>query len=145
LPRFGASICAMVGAVGLFLALAVSWMAFARFGWLIDPIYPSLAAVVLYLAQSFILFRRTEAERQQVRGAFSRYMSPALVERLAQDPSRLRLGGETREMTVLFSDIRGFTAISESLDAETLTRFINRFMTPMTDVILRRVGTIDKY
>jgi adenylate cyclase len=72
-------------------------------------------------------------------------MSPALVERLAKDPSRLRLGGETREMSVLFSDIRGFTAISESLDAETLTRFINRFMTPMTEVILRRVGTIDKY
>jgi adenylate cyclase len=145
LPRFGASWCAIIGAVGVFLALTVSWLAFARFGWLIDPVYPSLAAVVLYLAQSFILFLRTEAERQQVRGAFSRYMSPALVERLAKDPSRLRLGGETREMTILFSDIRGFTAISESLDAETLTRFINRFMTPMTDVILQRVGTIDKY
>jgi adenylate cyclase len=145
LPRFGASWCAIIGAVGVLLALTVSWLAFARAGWLIDPVYPSLAAVVLYLAQSFILFLRTEAERQQVRGAFSRYMSPALVERLAKDPSRLRLGGETREMSVLFSDIRGFTAISESLDAETLTRFINRFMTPMTEVILRRVGTIDKY
>ena len=88
---------------------------------------------------------REERERRQVRGAFSRYMSPDLVAQLADDPSRLTLGGEMREMSVLFADIRGFTTISEQFDAEGLTKFINRYLTPMTNVILERKGTIDKY
>src|SRR5262249_55345672 len=129
LPRWGALWCAVLAAIGVTMALLVSWLAFTKVGWLIDPVYPSLSAVVLYLAQSLVLFLKTDAERRQVRGAFSRYMSPALVERLAKDPSHLKLGGEMRDMTILFSDIRGFTAISERLDAHTLTRFINRFMT----------------
>jgi adenylate cyclase len=92
-------------------------------------------------------YAREEAERRQVRDAFSRYMSPALVERLAEDPSRLKLGGEMRDMTLLFCDVRGFTTISEqfSSDPEGLTKLINRFLTPMTNVILERKGTIDKY
>ena len=72
-------------------------------------------------------------------------MAPALVERLAEDPGHLKLGGEMRELTLLFCDIRGFTSISERLDAEELTALINRFLTPMTDLILEREGTIDKY
>jgi adenylate cyclase len=145
LPRWGAAWCAVLAGGGMAAAFLVSWLAFTELQWLVDPIYPAFAALFLYLAQSFVLFLRTEAERRQVRGAFSRYLSPALVERLAQDPASLRLGGETRDMTILFSDIRGFTAISESLDAQSLTRFMNRFLTPMTDIILRRGGTIDKY
>jgi adenylate cyclase len=94
---------------------------------------------------TFLNYMREERERRQVRGAFSRYMSPDLVEQLAEDPSRLKLGGEMREMTLLFCDIRGFTTISEQFDAEGLTRFINRFLTPMTAIILARRGTIDKY
>lgn len=145
LPRWGATWCALTAVAGVGSAAGASWLAFARLGWLVDPVFPSLAVVLLYLTQSFLLFLRTEAERRQVRSAFTRYMSPDLVAQLARDPSRLRLGGEMREMTILFSDIRGFTTISESLDAESLTRFINRFLTPMTDLILRRGGTIDKY
>jgi adenylate cyclase len=80
-----------------------------------------------------------------VRGAFSRYLSPDLVEQLAADPSLLKLGGETKEMTILFSDIRGFTQISESMNATELTSFINEYLTPMTDIILQNRGTIDKY
>jgi adenylate cyclase len=112
---------------------------------LIDPVYPSLFVVAIYLAASLIVYLRTEAEKRQVRGAFSRYMSPALVDQLAAHPERLRLGGETRNMTLLFCDIRGFTTISEQFDAEGLTSFINRFLTPMTGIILERRGTIDKY
>ena len=80
-----------------------------------------------------------------MRGAFSRYMSPALVEHLAADPSLLQLGGEMRDMTLLFCDVRGFTTISEQFDAHGLTHFMNGFLTPMTDIILARQGTIDKY
>ena len=79
------------------------------------------------------------------RAAFGRYMSPAMVDRVAGDPSALKLGGEKREMTLLFCDVRGFTTISEMFDAEGLTRLINRFLSPMTENILANKGTIDKY
>ncbi len=145
LPLWGAAWCAVVAGAGIAVSLGASWAAFDRLGWIADPVYPSLAVLLLYLTQSFVLYLRTEAERRQVRGAFGRYLSPAVVERLARDPSSLRLGGETRAMTLLFCDIRGFTSISETLEADELTRFINRFLTPMTDIILRCGGTIDKY
>jgi len=145
LSRWGAGWCAVVAGGGVALTLAGSWFAFLWQGWLIDPVYPSIAVLLLYLTQSFIQYLRTETERRQVRGAFGRYLSPAVVERLARDPGSLRLGGETRPMTLMFCDIRGFTAISETLEAEELTSFINRFLTPMTDIILEHGGTIDKY
>jgi adenylate cyclase len=91
------------------------------------------------------LFFRTETERRQVRHAFSRYLAPAVVEQLAEHPDRLTLGGELRELTIMFSDIRGFTTISEGLDAQALTSFLNRYLTPMTDVIMSHDGTVDKY
>jgi adenylate cyclase len=74
-------------------------------------------------------------------------LSPALVEQLAQSPERLVLGGEEREMTVMFSDMRGFTTISETYknDPQGLTALMNRFLTPLTNAILERKGTIDKY
>jgi len=145
LPRWGAAWGAILAACGITASFAISWFAFSQLGWLLDPVYPALAVLLLYLIQSLVQYLRTEGERRQVRGAFSRYLSPAVVERLARDPSSLRLGGEMRPMTLLFCDIRGFTTISESLDAEELTSFINRFLTPMTDIILERGGTIDKY
>jgi adenylate cyclase len=91
------------------------------------------------------LFFRTETERRQVRHAFSRYLAPAVIEQIADHPERLTLGGELRELTIMFSDIRGFTTISEGLDARELTSFLNRYLTPMTDVIMSHDGTVDKY
>ncbi|MCX7192812.1 MAG: adenylate/guanylate cyclase domain-containing protein, partial [Proteobacteria bacterium] len=81
----------------------------------------------------------------QIRGAFGRYLSPALVERLAKNPGQLKLGGEMRPMTFLFMDIRNFTGIAEKFTPEELTHFMNSFLTPMTDIILQLGGTIDKY
>jgi adenylate cyclase len=145
LPRAGAGPGAAVGALAVAAAVGFSWYAFVELRLLFAPLYPSLIVVLVYMSSTLISFMRTEAERHQVRGAFGRYLSPVLVERLAEDPSRLKLGGEMREMTLLFCDIRGFTTISEQLDAEGLTRLINRFLTPMTDVILSQHGAIDKY
>ena len=146
LPRIGAVWAGALGVAAVAGAILVSWFAFAQYGWLLDPIYPSLAVVIATLTGTVVIYLRAEAERAQVRAAFSRYMSPDLVEQLAKYPERLRLGGENRELTMLFCDIRGFTAISEGFgDAADLTRFINRFLTPMTEVILAEQGTIDKY
>jgi len=144
---FGPTWAAAVGTVFLVGALGASWYAFTVHLWLLDPVMPSLAIVATYLATSSINLVRTEAERRQIRGAFGQYLSPALVEQLADNPSRLRLGGETRKMTFLFCDIRGFTPISEQFkgNPQGLTLLINRFLTPMTDVIMANGGTIDKY
>ncbi|MHA1537553.1 MAG: CHASE2 domain-containing protein [Alphaproteobacteria bacterium] len=146
LPRIGAAWSSALGVAAILGAMIVSWLAYANAGWLLDPVYPSIAVVLTLLTGTTAVYLRSEAERRQVRNAFSRYMSPELVRQLAGNPGRLTLGGENREMSLLFCDIRGFTGISEGFaDAGELTAFINRFLTPMTGVILRHRGTIDKY
>jgi adenylate cyclase len=143
--RTGALGSALLGAAAIAAVIGVSWYVFDAFGWLVDPIYPAIALIAIYLAGTLVIFLRTERERNRVRNAFSHYMAPALVKRLADDPSRLKLGGETRDMTLLFSDVRGFTGISEGLDAEGLTRFLNSLFTPLSNIILEEQGTIDKF
>jgi adenylate cyclase len=145
LPRVGASWAALAGGASVAGAIGASWYLYREHSWLLDPVYPSLVCALVYVTSSSILYLRTELERQSVRNAFSRYLSPSIVEQLARHPERLALGGEMREMTLLFSDIRGFTTISESFDAQGLTSFMNHYLTPMTDVILAKAGTIDKY
>lgn len=134
----------------LFLSLAsgaagTSWYLFTEQKILFDSLFVILATLVIYLQLTYMGYAAEEAEKKQVRSAFSHYMSPALVKRLAEDPTQLKLGGENREMTLLFCDVRGFTSISELFDAEGLTKLINKFLTPLTNVILNRQGTIDKY
>ena len=145
LPRAGPAWCAAISIGTTVAVLGGAWMAYTAKHWLLDPLYPSMVVLAIYLVASLNTFLRTEAERRHVRRAFSRYMSPELVRRLAEHPEQLRLGGEMRIMTLLFADIRGFTTISEQFDAQGLTHFINQFLTPMTDVILTHRGTIDKY
>lgn len=136
---------ALAGGVAATGAGASSWYAYVGPHVLIDPVFPTLMAFLIFLSETLLSYFRSERERRQVRGAFSRYMSPKLVEQLAEHPEQLKLGGETRDMTLLFSDIRGFTTISEQYDAEGLTSLINRYFTPMTEIILEQRGTIDKY
>ena len=145
IPRYGAFKCAFIALLGLAVSILTPWFAYTDYRLLVDPVYPSLVIILIYLTGSFIAFLRTESEKKYVRGAFSRYLSPDLVEKLAEEPDLLKLGGETKEMTIMFSDIRGFTKISESMSASELTSFINEYLTPMTDIILHHNGTIDKY
>ena len=147
LPHFGAIGSAVVGTAGIALAVGASWYLFTEQRWLLDPIYASAVIVMVFIATTVLNFLRTENERRQVRGAFAQYLSPALVEQLAAEPDRLQLGGEMKEMTLLFCDLRGFTTISESFktNPQGLTKLINKFLTPMTDIIMARQGTIDKY
>ncbi len=145
LPRAGAVRCALIGIATIAFAFTLSWFAFVHWHLLTDPVFPSIVILLIYLVSSFLNFLRTETERSQIRGAFSRYLSPVLVERLAKNPKQLKLGGEMRIMTFLFTDIRNFTGIAEQMKPEELTHFMNRFLTPMTDIILKHGGTIDKY
>ncbi|NWH08265.1 MAG: adenylate/guanylate cyclase domain-containing protein [Alphaproteobacteria bacterium] len=132
---------------GIALAVGTSWWAFTAERWLFDPLTPSLAAAAAFLTAAFVNYLLTESERRFVRAAFSHYLSPEVVDRIAQDPGKLRLGGETRELTIMFCDIRGFTTIAEGFreEPEALTRLINRILTPLTRVVLDHGGTIDKY
>ncbi len=145
LPFVGAAWCGFAGMIAVLGAGAGSWFAFETWGWLIDPVYPALGALFVYLPTSATRFVMTEGEKRFIRSAFSRYLSPALVAQLTRHPEALNLGGESRELTVMFTDIRGFTPVAESMTPAELTRFMNRFLTPMTTAILERGGYVDKY
>ena len=145
LPRIGALPSAALGGVSVAAAVGGSWLAFKYAHLLIDPVYPWAVLTLVYLVASLLGYLRTEARQRQIRSAFSRYMSPHYVEELAAHPEKLVLGGEMRDMTIMFCDIRGFTSRAEGMDAQALTHFMNSFLTPMTEIITERKGTIDKY
>jgi len=145
LPRWGALWCAIIGVIAIAVTIGASWLLFTQHNMLVDPFFFARVIVVLYLARSLQVYLTSEKEKKEVRGAFGRYLSPVLVEQLANDPDKLKLGGETRQISALFCDIRGFTSLSERLAPEELTDLLNRFLTPLTEVILNEQGTIDKY
>ncbi|MBV9929463.1 MAG: adenylate/guanylate cyclase domain-containing protein [Alphaproteobacteria bacterium] len=122
-----------------------SWYAFREKHLLVDPVAPVLALLACYLVATVFTYLREEKQRRYIHGAFDRYLSPELVRRITDDPSRLELGGEVRDMTVLFCDIRGFSHISEGLGPQEIIGFLVAFLTPMTDILLARRATIDKY
>jgi adenylate cyclase len=145
IPRFGALPGAAVGGSAIVAAALLSWAAFRYGQVLIDPVYPILVLATVYLFSTLLSYRLTERRQREIREAFSRYMSPHYVAQLARHPEKLVLGGETRTMTVMFCDIRGFTSLSEGLSAQELAELINDFLSPMTEIIMARQGTIDKY
>ena len=114
---------------------------------LVDATFPVLSGFLVFTQAAFNNFYKQFKLREQIKKQFEHYLAPAMVKKLQKDPSLLRLGGDTRTMTYLFSDIRGFTPISEQFktDPQGLGKLINRYMTPMTDLVMRKEGTIDKY
>jgi adenylate cyclase len=146
-PNLGPVTLVAVGALFASFLIGVSWYFYVHYRLLLDFTYPLLSTTAIYLTLIFTSFVREQAQRKQIRTAFAQYMSPTLVEQLAQSPEKLVLGGEEREMTIMFSDVRGFTTISETYknDPQGLTTLMNRFLTPLTNAILARKGYIDKY
>jgi adenylate cyclase len=145
LQRFGIRLSAAVVFFFVSCLVSASWFAFVNYHWLVDPIYISITAVLIFLAHSFQIYMESETEKREVRHAFSHYLSPELVEQLAESPDKLSLGGEQKNLTILFADIVGFTSLSERFAPNELTDFMNQYLTPMTEIILNTGGTIDKY
>jgi len=146
-PQFGPVTLVVLGAAFASMLIGLSAYFYIQNRLLIDFTYPLMSTTAIYLTLIFSSFVREQAQRKQIRSAFAQYMSPALVEQLAHAPEKLVLGGEDREMTIMFSDVRGFTTISETYkhDPQGLTALMNQFLTPLTNAILARKGYIDKY
>jgi adenylate cyclase len=146
-PMLSATTVVLLGAFLIAGLIGLSLYLFVEHGLLIDFTYPLISSWLIYLVLTFVNYFREQKQRQQIRSAFGYYLSPHMVEQLARSPEKLVLGGEERRMTILFSDVRGFTTISEHYkdDPQGLTRLMNRFLTPLTNAIIERKGTIDKY
>jgi adenylate cyclase len=145
LPWFSTLANALGAALGLSLSIGGGWLAFSEHNLLLSPILPALTGLLAYGTASGMRLLLSESESRYIRSAFSKYLSPAMVQRLVDNPESLVLGGENRELTLLFCDIRSFTTISESMEATQLTVFLNNFLTPMTNVLMENGATIDKY
>jgi adenylate cyclase len=135
-------------AAGVLAVAAVAWaalVAFAETLLVVPVVAPAFAAVFAYSAAAGYVSIIEGREKRQIRGAFSKYVPPAVVADLVADPSRLKLGGEKRVLSILFSDLAGFTAMSETLPPEQLVAILNEYLDEMSDIVFDEGGTLDKY
>jgi adenylate cyclase len=145
LPRLSAvrSIIITVGLVDVYCL--INYYLFSRWNWQLELFYPLLLIGMVYTGITVQRFLAEERERQRVKMAFQSYVAPDVVNEILKYPDRLRLGGERRDISVLFSDIRGFTTLSETLEPEVLVNLLHDFLDPMSEIIVTNGGTIDKY
>jgi adenylate cyclase len=135
----------MLGVGITFLFGAVCFAIFRYTGIFIAPLGPLLSAVIAVIVRELVSYVISDKEKQFINKALSTYVSKEVVEELVANPSLLQLGGSKRQMSALFTDIQGFSTISEQLDPEHLVQLLNRYLTVMSDIIMGNMGTIDKY
>ena len=145
IPRLNA-IRGILFVIALFIAhILLSRLFFVNYGLLLSITYPLTALVFLYVSHTLYKYMTEERERKKIKGAFTYYVSSSVVNEMLKYPEKLKLGGERKELTVLFSDIKGFTTIAEGLTPEELVNLLNEYLTVMTDVVFKYDGTLDKY
>jgi adenylate cyclase len=125
--------------------VAASYVAFTQRGWLIDATFPAFASLLVYGAMVYFQFSLTERNRQQLRRAFGYYVAPELLTRIEASADQLKLGGEAREISVMFADMRGFTAFTEKHDPASTLAMLNTLFGALGEEIVNRQGTIDKF
>ena len=128
----------------LALPPGVAWLGF-RLGFWVEVVVLEVVIVLGFILASLLNYAFEGRQRRFIRSVFSHYLSPQVIEKIVEEPSRLRLGGESREITSFFSDLAGFTSISETMTPEELVSFLNELLTEITDIILEEGGTLDKY
>jgi len=131
--------------IGIFAALFVSAAVLFSLHIVVPLLYLLLGFFITGASVISFEYISESREKRFIRNAFSRYLAPDVIDEINKDPSRLKLGGEKREVTILFSDIRGFTTISEALSPEELMSKLNEYLTAMTEIILNERGLVDKY
>jgi adenylate cyclase len=115
------------------------------YGLLLNVIYPLATLVILYISLTLYRYLTEERERRRIKGAFTYYVSSSVVNEMLKHPEKLKLGGDRKELSILFSDIRGFTTIAEGMSPEALVHLLNEYLTVMTDIVFKYDGTLDKY
>ncbi len=143
IPSQGVKPAAIGGLAITYYGLAVH--AFTSHGLWLDLAIPEGALAVSFAAAATVEYLTEGRQRRQLRAAFDKYMAAEVVDEIMRNPEAIRLGGEKKELSVLFSDVAGFTSISEKLDPETLVELLNKYLSAMTDVILRHRGNVNKY
>ena len=147
IPKLGVWTSLIPFSIYATLVALSSTILWSRYMILTDWLIPSAIVFIVFAHLIYNNFHRENRLKLQIKKQFEHYLAPAMVKKLQKDPSLLKLGGERKVLTFLFSDIRGFTPISEKFkrQPERLTRYVNKFLTAMTDIILKNGGTIDKY
>ncbi|WP_411820248.1 adenylate/guanylate cyclase domain-containing protein [Hyphococcus formosus] len=145
LPRIAAATGFVIWVLLSVGTMVGSYLAFSASGLLLDPVTPNLVLGASFLSAFVIMFQQEQIARKFIRGAFGKFLSPLILDRLEKDPSLLKLEGEQREITAFFSDIRGFTSISEALSPPQVTAMLNQYFTPMTRIVVEHKGLVDKY
>ena len=135
-PFMGAILQALIVTGIITGAVYGGWYAFEEHGMLIDVTYPVMSVLAIFMLSIVLTYLRTEREKREVRQAFGLYISPDFMQELTEDPDKLKLGGEIKDLTVMFTDIRSFTTISEGLTPEELIQLMNDFLTPMSDLVM---------
>jgi adenylate cyclase len=130
-------------AIGFFVA--ANTLVFSRFNIWLNLIYPVLTMMTIYLVITVYRYVTEEREKKKIKGAFQYYLTASVINEMLKDPSKLKLGGDKKKLSVLFSDIRGFTTISEKMTPEELVHLLNEYLTAMTNVVFRHDGLLDKY
>jgi len=143
--RVGALKGILFSSVLFILYILLSYWLFMYWGIWVTIIYPLLVLVLVYTSLTVYRYLTEEKERKKIKGAFTYYVSSSVVNEMLKHPEKLKLGGDRKDLSVLFSDIRGFTTIAEGLTPEELVHLLNEYLTVMTDIVLKNDGLLDKY
>ncbi len=145
IPRASAARGVLIILVLLTLFVGANAYVFSHYNIWLNLIYPVLTMMTIYLAITVYRYITEEREKKKIRGAFQYYLTASVISEMLKDPTKLKLGGDKKDLTVLFSDIRGFTTISEKLTPEELVHLLNEYLTAMTDIVFKYEGLLDKY
>lgn len=145
LPRAGAFLGLLTVSLLFFGHIFFCQYLFSKQGWVLNLVYPLLVILSVYIGITVYKYLSESRQKRFIRSAFSTYLAPTVVQQLIDSPENLELGGEEREITAFFSDVQGFTSISEKLTPQELVELLNEFLTEMTNIILKHEGTVDKF
>jgi adenylate cyclase len=137
---------AVVTLMAISVAVFSSWYSFFEYGFLLGPVYPVLGSFIPFSILGAVNYARTDSEKRAIRAQFEHFLAPEVIAEIAKNPGRyLTPGGEERELSILFCDVRGFSTITENMAPQKVIRFVNGFLTPISGAVIDHGGTIDKY
>ncbi|MBF0117298.1 MAG: CHASE2 domain-containing protein [Desulfobacterales bacterium] len=145
LTKFSITLGAISAILLFVIHILLCTYVFSSHGWILNMFYPLTTILTIYLPITIHQYMLESKQKRFIKNAFSTYLAPSVVNQLLIHPEQLTLGGEERKITAFFSDIQGFTGISEKLNPKALVELLNEFLTEMTDIVLRNQGTVDKF